>query len=233
MAADPATYKINQADVPKLISEGFAMVDQITKRDPDYITVALEAPVLYLVQGPSDPANFAKAQASFDALTNKYPNYEYLYLFWGRILTAVKHYDEAIAVLDALAAKSSRPPHELTFWQGYVGIVSGKANRQSIVGDLQEAVQNNVGFAIGDETALRNTVIYLLNINEFQTAAYFEKALLDIQPNNAQEHVRLSYIDSQLGLLDDAVAEARKAVQLDSSMTDTVKSYLQVLGRSL
>jgi tetratricopeptide (TPR) repeat protein len=233
LAADPAGYKISASKVPELIAEARQTLSNLQPHYSDYLNVQLENPILDLVESPQDPQVFARAQAKFDALISAYPQHEYLYLYWGRVLMGDQRYVEATQVFQTVATKFAHPPAELVFWQGVAGIASGKLSHAQVMEYINQSIQRSVGFSLGDETSLRSIVQYLISHNEYIAARYFQKLLVDLQSSDAKEHMTLSYIYSKTGELDLAVKEARQAVKLDASLTGMAQGYLQALGRSL
>ena len=55
--------------------------------------------------------------------------------------------------------------------------------------------------------------------------------LMTLQEPNPQNHATLSYVYAQLGRIDEAVEQARKAVNLDPFFEAEAKVFVNSLGR--
>ncbi len=211
---------------------GLGILERIKKVDPDNPTVLMDEPILYTVLSYFEPQSFERAQSAFDSLIRANPKREYLYFNWARTLMGVARFDEAKKALDQAAAIQPSPK-ELEFWRAIWGIQSRQAKGEQILADLRMAVARGVLFFVGDKDVLQQAVAFLAGLPDWPTALYYQKALVNLQPEDVQARINLSEIYKNLGRYDEAAQEARAVARQAPERLEDVKKFLQSIGRSL
>ena len=175
---------------------------------------------------------FSQAETHYKEIIKNNPNREYLYLDWARILTGVGEFTEAKSMLDKVARLSS-PPKELGFWLAIWGMESKQISKLEIIRNFTDSMNQQVSIPKGNEEVLKMVVAYLMQQKAYAPAAFYQKRLVELDPNNVDERVNLSAVYQALGKLDEAAEQARIVVKLDPSKLEQTKQFLQSIGRSL
>ena len=135
--------------------------------------------------------------------------------------------DYAKAIESFKKAAELNPKVGVSYW--YLGATQMESgDTQNGLKSLEQAIQNGYGPNEGDYQRLLG--VYL-KLNDFNKLASIYEKLVSINPNNPQYHASLAVAYAKIGKIDAAVAEAKKAAQLDSTFTLEAKAFVQSLGR--
>ena len=135
-----------------------------------------------------------------------------------------KDYAKAIEFFQK--AVDLNPKAGLSQW--YLGAAKIEAGDVNGIKDMEKAMEN--GYSPSEQDYLRLINIYLNNKNFSRIAVTYEN-IIAINPTNPQYYASLATAYANLGRIDDAVATARKAVQVDSSFEPDARAFVKSLGR--
>lgn len=223
--------KMSWAD--SMAVDGLRVLKNIEKQEPDRVAILMERPLLYLVMSYSNKDYTAKANESFNTLIKEFPNHEYIYLNWAKALSGVGKYTEARQVLDKLSGQIKVLPKEFEFWRAVTDIQLKSLDKKHIINDLQTSVKRKVNLGRGYQDVLQIIVGYLVELDQWELAKYYQENIVVLLPDSADEHINLSAIYKELGQFDKAAEQARRVVKLDPSKTDVTKQFLQSIGQTL
>ncbi len=125
-------------------------------------------------------------------------------------------------------AVNLNPETGISYW--YLGAAKVEAGDLSGVKDMEKAVENRYRPSEQDYSRLIN--IYLNNKDFARIADAYEK-IIALNPKNPQYYASLATAYVNLGRIDDAVAMARKAAEIDPSFESDARIFLRSLGREL
>ena len=114
----------------------------------------------------------------------------------------------------------------------YLGAAKIESGDLSGVEDLERAVNAEYRY-YPREVDFQRLINAYLKINDFGRIAWIYEQLIIINPDEPQYYASLASAYANLGRIDDAVATARKAVEVDSSFEPDARVFLQSLGREL
>ncbi len=183
---------------------------------------------LYIVLGKDNPLskdNDTALMYSMKALSispnfvRTYYEVAQAYLNKKDINTAIKYFSKAAEL---------NPDVGLTYW--YLAAAYFEKN------DVQHgllAVDNarRAGYDFSEQDLLRLVDFYLKQ-NDFQKISLAYQDLIKLKPNNPQYHASLAVSYAKIGRIDDAIAQARMAVEVDPSFEKEARAFMQSLGRS-
>jgi len=213
-------------------SDGLVILERVMQVNPGNPTLAMDGPLLNVILAKFDPSRMEIARKYFTSIIKKNPNREYLYLDWARILTGVSEFTEAKSMLDKVAQLAS-PPKELGFWLAIWGMESKQMSQVDIVKNFGDSANKQMSFPGGNEGVLKMVVAYLVQQKAYEGAEFYQKRLVDLDPNNVDERINLSAVYQILGKLDAAAEQARLVAKMDPSKLEQTKQFLQSIGRSL
>ena len=95
---------------------------------------------------------------------------------------------------------------------------------------MEIAIKNR--YKPSEQDYLKLINIYLNNKDFTRIADVYEKVIV-LNPKNPQYYASLATAYVNLGRIDDAVAMARKAVQVDPSFEPDARAFLKSIGREL
>jgi len=116
----------------------------------------------------------------------------------------------------------------LSYW--YLGAAKFESGDMSGLKDMEIALTK--GYGPTEQEYLRLVNVYLTDKDFARIADIYEK-IVRINPNNAQHFASLATAYANLGRIDDAVAMARRAVQVDPSFEADARAFVRSLGREL
>ncbi|MEX2090619.1 MAG: tetratricopeptide repeat protein [Candidatus Paceibacterota bacterium] len=137
--------------------------------------------------------------------------------------------DSAGAIEYFKKASELNPNTQISLW--YWGIAEIQAgNTQRGLEIVDTALEK--GYSMDEQDLVRIINIYV-GLNDLQKIAEMYERLILVAPKNPQYYASLATAYANLGRIDDAVATARKAVQVDPSFEPDARAFVQSLGREL
>lgn len=127
-------------------------------------------------------------------------------------------------------AADLNPETGISYW--YLGVTKIEAGDLSGVKDMEKALVAKNRYSPSEQDFSRLINIYLKTNDFARIAGVYEKIIV-INPTNPQHYASLATAYVNLGRIDDAVAMARKAVQVDPSFEADARAFLKTLGREL
>lgn len=210
----------------------FLAIDNINKNisesPMDYL------PYLYLSQayillGKSDPAspyNDLAIENTRKALEIS-PTFIRTYYGLGQAYLNKKDYLNAITAFKKAA--DLNPEAGQSWW--YLGITQiDSGNKADGAVSVKRAIDVGYDFRASKEDLIRLVNIFLEQ-GDLSSVAEFYKRLIELEPNNPQFHASLAATYHKLGLIEQAVAEAKKAAELDPSFEPEARDFVRSLGR--
>lgn len=213
--------------------DGLRVLNSIEKEEPDRVAILLEKPILLTILSISDKQYVNKVQEAFDNLVKTFPNHEYIYLNWARALLGVGKYAEARQILNQLESKFKVLPIEFEFWRAVTDIQLKSRDQKYVITDLQTTISRGMNFADGYQEVLKIVASYLVNLNQWDSAKYYQEKIVNLLPNSVDEHINLAAIYKELKIYDKATEQARIVVKLDPTKTEATKQFLQTIGQTL
>ncbi len=184
---------------------------------------------LYIVLGKDDP----NSEYNDLALTHARkaielsPTFVRAYYETGQIYLNKKESQNAIE--EFKKAAELQPDVGVSYWYwGSVEAESGNLDEAARV--FEKAFTAKYSYTASDAELLKIAGLYVDRKNFSMLANIYER-LMTLQEPNPQNHATLAYVYAQLGRIDDAVSEARKAVALDPSFETEAKIFVNSLGR--
>jgi len=114
----------------------------------------------------------------------------------------------------------------------YLGAAKIENGDLSGAEDLERALNSKHPYS-PREVDFQRLVNTYLKTNNFERIAWIYEQLIKTNPNEPQYYASLASAYANLGRIDDAVAMARKAVQVDPSFRPDAEVFLRSLGREL
>ena len=131
---------------------------------------------------------------------------------------AIKYFNEAVKL---------NPEVGLSYW--YLGVTYLEAGEFEKGFSIVEEAKK-IGYVL-DESDYRRLINVYLKLGNFGKIAEIYEVLIKINPKNPQYHASLAVAYSKIGKIDEAVSEARKAVELDKTFEKEAKAFVKSLGR--
>jgi len=122
------------------------------------------------------------------------------------------------------------PGTGLSRW--YLGAAKIESGDMSGLEDLEKSLIGEAAYGPNEQDYVRLINIYLKTKDFVRIAVAYEKIIV-LNPKNPQNYASLATAYANLGRIDDAVAMARKAVQVDPSFEPDARAFLKSLGREL
>ncbi|OGM99858.1 MAG: hypothetical protein A2817_03185 [Candidatus Yanofskybacteria bacterium RIFCSPHIGHO2_01_FULL_39_8b] len=127
-------------------------------------------------------------------------------------------------------AAELNPDVGVSYW--YWGMAEAEAgNLDEAAGLLEKALTATYPNSVTHDELLRIIKIYS-DRNNFKMLALIYEKLIGLQPKNAEYHASLAYVYSRLGIINEAVKQAKIATELDSSFEAEARAFVQSLGRT-
>jgi tetratricopeptide (TPR) repeat protein/O-antigen ligase len=114
----------------------------------------------------------------------------------------------------------------------YLGAAKIENGDLSGAEDLERALNSKNAYT-PREVDFQRLINAYLKTNNFDRIAWIYEQLIQINPNEPQYYASLATAYANLGRIDEAVAMARKAVQVDPSFKADAEVFLKSLGRKL
>jgi tetratricopeptide (TPR) repeat protein/O-antigen ligase len=182
---------------------------------------------LYIFLGKSDPAspyndialeNSMKALEISPTFVRTYYEVAQAYLNKKDYANAIKYFGEAVRL---------NPEVGMSHWYlGATYLETGET--QKGLAAIDEALR--AGYTLSESDYLRLINLYLKQGNFAKISELYE-FLIKIKPNNPQYHASLAVAYANLGKIDQAVNEARKAAVLDKNFENEARIFIKSLGR--
>ena len=96
---------------------------------------------------------------------------------------------------------------------------------------MEKAFSVKNTYTPSEQDYLRLINIYLKTNNFAEIAKYYEKVVV-LSPRNPKHFASLATAYANLGRIDDAVAMARKAVEVDPAFESDARVFIESLGRT-
>ena len=114
----------------------------------------------------------------------------------------------------------------------YLGAAKIENGDPSGAEDLERALKSENPYS-PREVDFQRLIDAYLKTNNFERIAWIYEQLIQINPKEPQHYASLATAYVNLGRIDDAVAMARRAVQVDPSFESDARIFLKSLGREL
>ena len=123
------------------------------------------------------------------------------------------------------------PTVGISWWYlGAVQIESGQTAKG--LESIKQALANGYNYTKSENDLLRVLSIYTsAKDKDYAVIASVFVDLIKLSPKNPDYHSRLAATYAAMGKIDEAVAEARKAVELDPTFASEAKRFIESLGR--
>ncbi|MDO8496753.1 MAG: tetratricopeptide repeat protein [bacterium] len=184
---------------------------------------------LYIVLGKDDPSSEYNDIALVHArrAIELSPTFVRAYYETGQAYLNKKEPQNAVE--EFKKAAELQPDVGVTYWYwGSVEAENGNLDEAAMV--FEKAFTAKYSYTASDAELLKIAGLYVDRKNFSMLANIYER-LMTLQEPNPQNHATLSYVYAQLGRIDDAVEQARKAVSLDPSFEAEAKIFVNSLGR--
>ncbi len=212
-----------EAVIKEAIAETQKNVDE---NKPDYLP-ELYVSRLYITLGKKDPASPYNDEAlkhSLRALEIS-PTFIRTHYEIGQAYLNKKDYKKALEYF-ARAAELN-PDVALSHW--YVGAIELEhGNIQKGLASIDAAIAKGYGLA---ETDYLYLVGPLLKIGNYERLTWLYEQLTKVAPAKAQYWAPLAVAYARIGRIDNAIAAARKAAEIDPSFLPEAKAFVEQLGR--
>ena len=219
---------VKEAQVREAFEYTLVEVEKNIKENKiDYLPY-LYASRLNILLGKDDPKSPYNDQAlnySLKALELS-PTFIRTYYEIAQAYINKKDYKKAIEYFQK--AIDLNPETGLSYW--YLGAAKFESGDMSGLKDMEIALTK--GYGPTEQEYLRLVNVYLTDKDFARIADIYEK-IVRINPNNAQHFASLATAYANLGRIDDAVAMARRAVQVDPSFEADARAFVRSLGREL
>lgn len=155
------------------------------------------------------------------------PTFVRTYFEIGQVYINKNDYKKAAEAFKKAA--ELQPDVGIAFW--YWSVVEADMGNLALAEELlKKALTAEYRFAPTESDALRMVNLYVKTSNHEGLRIAFER-LTRTAPNNPQYHASLASVYVKLGNLDGAVAEAKKAAELDPSFEGEARAFVKALGR--
>lgn len=114
----------------------------------------------------------------------------------------------------------------------YLGAAKIESGDLSGAEDIERAMTSKNFYNPREEDFARLINAYV-KINDLERIVWVYERMIRISPNNPQHYASLATAYAQVGRIEEAVAMARKAVQVDPSFESDARIFLNSLGREL
>ncbi len=211
---------------------GYAIIEidkNVKENSIDYL------PYLYLSRlnillGKDDPKSIYNDRAlenSAKALKLS-PTFIRTYYEIGQAYLNKKDYPKALEFFQK--AVELNPETGISRW--YLGAAKIESGDPSGIKELERALVGENRHSPSEQDYLRLLNIYIAN-KDFVRVAFVYERLIGKNPKNPQYYAWLATAYANLGRIDDAIAMARKAVQVDPSFEPDARIFLKSLDREL
>ncbi len=197
----------------------------VDENKPDYLPL-LYMSRIYITLGkddPNSPYNDLALQNSLAALKIS-PTFVRTYYEVGQGYLNKKDYVNAAAAFQKAAELN--PDVGLSFW--YWGIVEMEAGNIAQGSKIINKVIDS-GYNLGESDYTKLISVYFQNKDYPRLVLIYQK-LTALSPNNAQYHASLAVAYANVGKIDSAIQEAKKAASLDSRFEIEARNFVQQLG---
>ncbi len=176
---------------------------------------------------PKSPYNDKALEYSMKALEIS-PTFVRTYYEIAQAYLSKKDYPKAIEIFQK--SLDLNPDTGLSRW--YLGAAKIEGGDMSGVKDLEQSLTGPESYAPTEQDYLRLVNVYIKTKDFTKIAGAYEK-IIALNSTNPQHYASLATAYVNLGRIDDAVAMARKAVQVDPSFEPDARAFLKSLGREL
>ncbi|MEK7615705.1 MAG: O-antigen ligase family protein [Patescibacteria group bacterium] len=180
----------------------------------------------YIVLGKSDPAspfNDLAVENSLKALEIS-PTFVRSYYELAQAYLNKEDYPKAIAAFQKAAELNPDVP--VSWW--YLGATQLDGHDfTNGLASIRKAAE--LGYRLS-ENDLLHLVGPLLEAKRYAEVVDILGDLLKLQPNNPSYHARLAAVYAEMGRITDAVREAKRAAELDSSFEAEARAFVQKIG---
>src|SRR3989344_325885 len=207
---------------------GYALteIDKNIKENPvDYLPYLYGSRLnIFLGKGdPKSPYNDRALAYSMKALELS-PTFIRTYYEIAQAYLNKQHHAKAIELFQK--ALDLNPQAGVSQW--YLGAAKVENDNMNGVKDMEKAIEN--GYSPNEQDYLRLINIYL-KTNDFARIAIAYENIIALNSKNPQYYASLATAYANLGRIDDAVAIARKAAQVDPSFEPDARAFIRSLGR--
>ena len=137
-----------------------------------------------------------------------------------------RNYSKAIEFFQKVV--DLNPEVGMSYW--YLGAAKIESGDLSGIKEMEKALIVKNAYGPSEQDYLKLINIYLKNKDLARIITTYESLVLNY-PKNPQNYASLATAYANMGRIDDAVAMARKAVQVDPSFEPDARAFIQSLGR--
>lgn len=120
------------------------------------------------------------------------------------------------------------PDTGISHW--YLGVAKLQAGDKSGIKNLEKSLRVKNKYIPSEQDYTRMLSVYIES-NDYPNMAWAFERLVAVNPKNPQYYASLAAAYVNLGRIDEAVAMARKAVQVDPSFEPDARAFVRSLGR--
>ena len=222
-----STGDTKPVNVQTAFKEAIALEEKNAAENPSDYLPELYLSRLNIILGkddPKSPYNDEALKHSMKALTysetfvRTYYEIAQGYLNKGDLPIAISYFKKAVDL---------NPTVGISYW--YLGSVEMQAGQTAqALADMDTAIKKDYRLTESDYLNLASTYI---KKNDFAHLVTIYEGLVKLQPTNAQYIASLAVAYSKVGRIDDAVAAAHQAAQVDPSFETEARNFVQSLGR--
>ena len=143
------------------------------------------------------------------------------YLNKKDLVKAIEYFQRAVDL---------NPDTGISHW--YLGVAKLQAGDKSGIKNLERSLEVKNRYMPSEQEYSRMLSVYV-ELNDRPNIARTFERLIAVNPRDPQHYASLAAAYANLGRIDDAVAMARKAVQVDPSFEPDARMFLRSLGREL
>lgn len=218
---------ITTPNVQAAFKEVIALEEKNATENPEDYLPELYLSRLNIILGKSDsksPYNDEALNHSLKALTYS-ETFVRTYYEVGQGYLNKKDYPNAQIAFQK--AVDLNPNVGISYWYlGMVEMQSGQTDKA--LTDMAMAIKK--GYALSENDYLNLASVYVKR-NDFQNLIIVYEGLVKLKPTSAQYVASLAVVYAKVGRIDDAVAQARLAAQIDANFAPEAQKFVQSLGR--
>ena len=225
----PGGPSVKEEPVLEAYKHALLVIEKNIEENPiDYLPY-LYASRLNIILGKDDPESLFNDMAleySLKALKLS-PKFVRTYYEIAQAYLNKKDYPKAVEYFQRAA--DLNPDAGVSY--AYLG--AAKIENGDLVGgaeDLKRAIENKNPYT-PREVDFQKLINAYLAVNDHEKIAWVFEQLIVADPNNAQYRASLATTYANLGRIDDAVAVAHKAVEIDQTFESDARIFVQSLGR--
>ncbi|OGN33293.1 MAG: hypothetical protein A3I39_03080 [Candidatus Yanofskybacteria bacterium RIFCSPLOWO2_02_FULL_47_9b] len=222
-----ATHKIDSSGVVNAFKQAIALEEKSAAESPHDYLPELYLSRLNIILGKNDPKSPYNDEALKHSLKALSYSETFVRTYYEIGQAYINKKDYANAEVAFQKAVDLNPAVGTSYW--YLGIVQMQAGKVEIaLENMNLAIQK--GHSLSENDYLNLASEYIKR-NDLQNLVIVYEGLVKLVSGNAQYQASLAVVYSKLGRIDEAVAAARLAVQINPDFEPQAKAFVESLGR--